>query len=329
MRTKRIIKGDFVMNKQTLEKIYKMSEAELKTYVANELQKTHDNVISEDGFVYAKGTIPVLLVAHLDTVHKELVKNIVYSDDGNKISSPEGIGGDDHNGVAMILEIVKELNCSVVFCEQEEIGMVGAGKFTRSDYADDVNVNYIVELDRKGVNDAVFYSCDNKEFTDFVCDVTGFKTAFGSFSDISTLAPALKTAAVNLSCGYYNAHTVQEYVLYDEMIDIIEAVKVLIKTESEHFEYVKRAYSSYGYYGSGHYDSYSTYGHQYDLLEYDRFTARVKKDLKVEVEVIYNDADGVENVGYGSGSTKAEAWLDFFLGYDDVSANMIVDYSFT
>ena len=65
------------------------------------------------------------------------------------------------------------------------------------------------------------------------------------------------------------------------------------------------------------------------MLEYDRFTDRVKKDLKEEVEVIYNDADGVENVGYGSGSTKAEAWLDFLVNYDDVSFSMITDYSFS
>lgn len=311
---------------KTFKEICMMTQKEVKEYMHEYLTSKAYKVANEDGFLYAKGDVPVLLTAHMDTVHKEVCRDIVEVD--GKISSPQGIGGDDRCGIFMIMNIVSELHCSVLLCEDEEIGMVGAGKFTRSDYADDVNVNYIVELDRKGVNDAVFYSCDNKEFTDFVCDVTGFKESYGSFSDISTLAPILKTAAVNLSCGYYNAHTVQEYVLYDEMIDIIEAVKVLIKTESEHFEYVKREYSSYGYYGSGHYDSYSTYGHQYDLLEYDRFTARVKKDLKVEVEVIYNDADGVENVGYGSGSTKAEAWLDFFLAYDDVSFSMITDYSF-
>lgn len=311
---------------KTFKEICMMTQKEVKEYMHEYLTSKAYKVANEDGFLYAKGDVPVLLTAHMDTVHKEVCRDIVEVD--GKISSPQGIGGDDRCGIFMIMNIVNELHCSVLLCEDEEIGMVGAGKFTRSDYADDVNVNYIVELDRKGVNDAVFYSCDNKEFTDFVCDVTGFKESYGSFSDISTLAPVLKTAAVNLSCGYYNAHTVQEYVLYDEMMDIIEAVKVLIKTESEHFEYVKREYSSYGYYGSGHYDSYSTYGHQYDLLEYDRFTARVKKDLKVEVEVIYNDADGVENVGYGSGNTKAEAWVDFFLAYDDVSFSMITDYSF-
>ncbi|MBO6179870.1 MAG: hypothetical protein J6O04_11890 [Selenomonadaceae bacterium] len=35
----------------------------------------------------------------------------------------------------------------------------------------------------------------------------GYRTAFGSFSDISVIAPALDVAAVNLSSGYYYAHT--------------------------------------------------------------------------------------------------------------------------
>ena len=224
---------------KTFKEICMMTQKEVKEYMHGYLKDNGYEPVSEEGFVYAKGDVPVLLTAHMDTVHKETCRDIVEVN--GKISSPQGIGGDDRCGIFMIMNIIKELHCSVILCEDEEIGMVGASKFTRSDYADDVNVNYIVELDRKGVNDAVFYSCDNKEFTEFVCDTTGFKESYGSFSDISTLAPALKTAAVNLSCGYYNAHTVQEYVLYDEMMDIIEAVKVLIKTESEHFEYVKRA----------------------------------------------------------------------------------------
>ena len=37
-----------------------------------------------------------------------------------------------------------------------------------------------------------------------------FKTAWGSVSDISTIAPALGVAAVNLSSGYFDEHTTRE-----------------------------------------------------------------------------------------------------------------------
>ena len=305
---------------KTFNEICMMTQKEVKEYMREYLTSKAYKVANEDGYLYTKGDVPVLLMAHMDTVHKENCRDII--NENGKIYSPQGIGGDDRCGIFMIMNIVKELHCSVLLCEDEEIGMVGARKFTQSDYVNDVDVNYIIEFDRKGVNDAVFYSCDNKEFTDFVCDNTGFKESYGSFSDISTVAPALKTAAVNLSCGYYNAHTTQEYVMYDEMMDIIEAAKALIKTESEHFEYVAKKYPSPSIKNN------YLYGHQYDLFEDSQFAKRVKKDLKTEIEVVWYDVDGEEQIGYGEGNTKAEAWLDFFMTNEEVSFSMVVDYSF-
>ena len=82
----------------------------------------------------------------------------------------------------MILLLMRKLRCHILFCEEEEVGGVGARKFTQSKLRPEVN--YIVELDRRGTNDAVFYSCDNPDFTEFVCSF-GFEENYGSFSDIS------------------------------------------------------------------------------------------------------------------------------------------------
>lgn len=234
--------------KKTFEKICRMPQEQLKVYAANRLRETHRTVIMEDGFVYAQGVYPVLLVAHMDTVHKKLPNNIIHK--GNKISSPNGIGGDDRCGVYMILEIVKKYNCSVLFCEDEEIGCVGAEKFTRTNLAESLKgqFNYIVEFDRRGENDAVFYECDNPDFEEFVTREF-FKTAWGSFSDISTVAPFLECAAVNLSCGYYNAHTKDEYVMWNQMEKSIEeASKILARTKPEDkFEYIEAVYGKDAY----------------------------------------------------------------------------------
>lgn len=252
--------------KKTFEKICKMPQEQLKVYTANRLRETHRTVTMEDGFVYAQGVYPVLLVAHMDTVHKKLPKNIVHK--GNKISSPNGIGGDDRCGVYMILEIVKKYNCSVLFCEDEEIGCVGAEKFTRTNLAESLKrqFNYIVEFDRRGENDAVFYDCENPDFEEFVTREF-FKTAWGSFSDISTVAPFLECAAVNLSCGYYNAHTKDEYVMWNQMETVIaEAMKLLERTEdTDKFEYIEAV--GYGYrYDSPYKDEY---GDGYYILTID------------------------------------------------------------
>lgn len=228
-----------------------MSQREVKQYAYETLKTTHDRVMQKDGFVYAEGELPILLVAHMDTVHKKLPKKIVWKN--GAFSSPNGIGGDDRCGIFMIMEIIKQYNCSVLFCEDEEIGGVGAEKFINTKLADELTdkFNYIIEFDRKGKNDAVFYSCDNPDFEKFIT-TDFYTTAFGSFSDISIVAPFLKAAAVNLSCGYYKAHTKEEYVVWSDMMNSMEAAKMIIAktTAEDKFEYIEGKYNDdwFGYY---------------------------------------------------------------------------------
>lgn len=268
------------MNKK-FENICKMSQLRLKKYVEMQLKLTHEDITVGDGFVFAKGTFPVLLVAHMDTVHDLLPDLIVYDFEKDTISCAEGIGGDDRCGIYMILEIVKNYNCSVLFCEDEEDGGVGARKFIKTDLAKELEFNYAIELDRKGSSDAVFYDCDNEEFEEFIT-TDFYRTAWGSFSDISVVAPFLGCAAVNLSCGYYNAHHKDEYVVLHEMERSMEEVcKILERTtEDDKFEYIESNYGKYGavYYGGSYYkgDSHSNFGSYnkswYDVYDNDSFT---------------------------------------------------------
>lgn len=225
-------------------KICRMSQKELKKYLTKYLKTKYNNVTEMDGFVYAEGKFPVLLVAHMDTVHKETVKQISYSNQGNQLSSPQGIGGDDRCGIYMISKIIETFNCSVLFTEDEEIGCIGANKFVQALADGQVkapNVNYIIELDRQGKNDAVFYECDNPEFEDFIFAEKDWEYACGSYTDIVEIAPILGVAAVNFSCGYYNAHTLKEYVLVNEMESNIGKVNNLLArtTSEDRFEYIE------------------------------------------------------------------------------------------
>lgn len=253
-------------------KICKMSQANLKKYVANRLRETHKDITIGDGFVYAQGTFPVLLVAHLDTVHDNLPDIIMYDANLKVISAPNGIGGDDRCGVYMIFKVLEKFNCSVLFCEDEEKGAIGAGKFIQTDLAASLKFNYIIEFDRKGSNDAVFYDCANQKFEDFICE-DFYESSWGTFSDISVLAPFIGCAAVNLSCGYHNAHSKDEYVILPQMDASIEAAcKILERTtEDDKFEYIKAKYS----YGSGSYRkySYSNYsGYNNNMDDYNNFS---------------------------------------------------------
>ncbi|MDD4510305.1 MAG: hypothetical protein PHY23_05330 [Oscillospiraceae bacterium] len=230
----------------SFENILQMRQKELKHNLAKELKAMGYSVTNAKGYLYAPGEIPVLLVAHLDTVHQELPTVICYSEDGRYAMSPYGIGGDDRSGVYMILHILRAAHCYVLFCEDEETGGNGAREFAKSNIRP--KVNYIVELDRRGANDAVFYGCDNPDFTDYICEF-GFKEAGGSFSDISVIAPKLKTAAVNISAGYYNEHRPNEYIDLEAMDTNISRVTQMTLTKTEHFAYMERKSRGMSFWG--------------------------------------------------------------------------------
>lgn len=216
------------------ESIFRMSQNELKGILKEHLENIGYFPTIENGFIYAAGTVPILLVAHLDTAHIFPVQIICYSPDGNVIMSPEGIGGDDRAGVYMILQIAQVVKCHILFCEDEERGCLGAQEFRRSGIRPEVN--YIIELDRKGADDAVFYDCNNPNFRDFICSF-GFNEVQGTSSDISIIAPYLNIAAVNLSAGYYHPHRRHEYIRVDQMKYNIERVLDIIKFPTIKFSY--------------------------------------------------------------------------------------------
>ncbi len=151
-------------------KLCRMPQRALKSYLVKEL-----NMIEGDGYAFYEGTFPVLLTAHMDTVHQHLPGKIYYTktkDEKIEAWSPNGIGGDDRCGVYMILKLMKQLDCSDLLCEDEEIGSIGAGKFIKTDLCkrlrDEKKFKYIIELDRANSNDAVIYDDENDEFHDIV-----------------------------------------------------------------------------------------------------------------------------------------------------------------
>ena len=261
----RILKDATPRNKE-FETLVSLNETDLKTYLKTKVANRGGTVISDDGYLFYKGGFPVLLCAHMDTVHDKEPTTIVYAN--GTISSPQGIGGDDRCGIYMILKILKRYDCSVLFLEDEEIGCVGAKKFARTELARSLEkeekLKYIIEFDRKGNNHAVFYDCDNPNFTKFITQGF-FKKETGTCSDISYIAPALGIAAVNLSCGYYHEHYIDHYVNLAEMEKVIEeAIGLLDKTsEVERFKYVRgNSYSYNNYYGR-YYDNYDSYDYDY------------------------------------------------------------------
>ena len=215
-------------------------------------------IFQKERFLLVRGEAPVLLVAHLDTVHREAVKTICQSGGGNILMSPQGIGGDDRCGVYGICKVYEaaEKKPWLLFTCDEEIGGRGADAFCAAYLQKKLpkeleKLKMLIELDRKGKNDAVYYGCDNPEFEAYVSS-KGFKTASGSFSDISIIAPGLGIAAANLSCGYYHAHTIHEYINRKHLKEIVKKVVEMVSDAAREnfprYEYIEAEWSgNYGW----------------------------------------------------------------------------------
>lgn len=267
------------------------AQPELFAMLARRFQ---DAVVKEGSYILVQGEAPVMLVAHLDTVHKEPVKTVCFSSDRNILMSPEGIGGDDRCGVYALCSVYEaaEYKPWLLFTCDEEVGCIGADDFA-GDYFkklipfDLSFLKMVIEVDRKGKDDAVYYECDNREFEDYITS-KGFVTAHGSVSDISYVAPALGVAAVNLSSGYYNAHTQHEYVNLAEIHTTIAKIQEIVDESMSDavpaFEYVELCDDfgwSFGY-GRGKMDSSEidaySFLNQYQQYMYEELLALYCED---------------------------------------------------
>jgi di/tripeptidase len=239
-----------------LVSLLKMTQPELKMYLFKLLQSRQMNPVFEDGYLYAAGDLPVLLVAHMDTVITTPNQMICYDEESDMIYSPQGVlGGDDRCGVYAILKLLEKHRPHILFTEDEEIGGIGAIK--ASNTLPKPDVKYIVEFDRRGKKDCVFYECGNQDFIDYV-KTFGFKEDFGTFSDISILGEVWDIASVNLSCGYYNEHTKKEYIIFHELEKTIKRANKMLKrvTKAKSFDHQGRTYEK-GYVKKLVYDYYN------------------------------------------------------------------------
>lgn len=239
----------------------------------------------------------------------------------------------------MILKILEKVDCSVLFCEDEEVGSVGAKKFITTDLCkqlkDEKKFKYIIELDRANANDAVFYEDDNDEFHNFVTKEF-YKKRWGTWSDIRTLSPALEISSVNLSCGYYLPHTTNEYVVMQEMYKSIkETIKLLNRTDvtKEPFKFI-RAYSYY----SNMYNYYDYYD-DYDFVSHGVYNGKYKtaklKNMEEKNDKKPNKKCCLSVKLWGVlgektiitwGDSEADVWYKFFINNSSICYDDIIDY---
>lgn len=226
--------------------IARLKQSALHKTLNSFLKRKYSKVISTKDYLFAEGDIPICLVAHMDTVFKTPPENIYYDKEMGVIWSPDGGCGDDRAGVFAILKIVQSgLRPSIIFTTEEEMGGLGAEVMVKDFPSAPADFHYIIQLDRRGTNDCVFYDCANKGFIQYI-ESFDFIENYGSFSDISELCPAWGIAGVNLSVGYENEHSLSETLHINPLYKTIAKVKRMLQEENiPEFKYIAGFHSKY------------------------------------------------------------------------------------
>ena len=232
---------------KSIEQFFQITQENLLKIMGKYLKSKYDKVYYTKDYIIAVGDIPVALVAHMDTVFTSPPEEIFYDRAKNVMWSPDGLGADDRAGVYSIIQLIKKgYKPTVILTTDEEKGALGASELIKDHPTAPTELKYIIELDRRGSVDCVFYDCENTEFEEYV-EKFGFVTAYGTFSDISVICPTWGVAGVNLSIGYVNEHSYSEILYIGNMLSTIEKVEKMLQKASdiETFKYVPASYLKY------------------------------------------------------------------------------------
>jgi tripeptide aminopeptidase len=195
------------------------------------------------GNIYiTKGLAPTYpcVVAHMDTVHR-IVEDLVVIKFGRNLTgfnratmSQTGIGGDDKVGIYIALECLHLFDhIKLVFFRDEEAGCEGSYVADTSFFDD---CNFVLQCDRNGNEDFIveaagvqLSSIVFKSAIKSILKKYNYSFAKGMMTDVLALKQKeVDCSMANISCGYYNPHTDQEYVNIDDVKNCLNLVKTII-----------------------------------------------------------------------------------------------------
>ena len=180
------------------------------------------------------------IVAHLDQVQREHSKDFkaIETEDiifgySPKNRKREGLGADDKNGIWIALKCLEKYECiKVAFFVSEEIGCVGSRGADMNFFED---TRFVIEPDRRGfenlITDISYTSlCSNDFLRDIGFERFGYKEESGMMTDVLELKErGLGVSCINLSCGYYEPHTHEEFTVKKDLLNCLRLVEHIIE----------------------------------------------------------------------------------------------------
>jgi hypothetical protein len=217
------------------------SDAVLKRFAA--LPGADHRGSGDHQFVFIKGTRPnrIVLIAHADTV---------WSSDCYKTETPDlkitgsiiinangGLGADDRAGCAIVW-LLRDMGHSILITNGEEQYGIGSSWLMKNhkDIRDEINENsaFALELDRRRGNRYICYDVGSEDFQAYIEKSTGhIESLSGGFTDICIVCE--KICGVNLSIGYYNAHSEYEFLVYSEWQNTLDLCRKWLQEDFPRF----------------------------------------------------------------------------------------------
>lgn len=187
---------------------------------------------SHGNYYYIIGESKTIFAAHLDTVSKkhEKVKTVEKKDKwGNRFIHTDGpttLGADDKAGVCVLLYMMeKQVPGTYYFFIGEEVGCIGSKAAARAD--DFYKYDRIISFDRRDTCSIITHQswerCCSDDFANALSKEYGeygleLKPDDGGVSTDSAQFMDIVPECTNISVGYYNEHTFNEY----QNIDFLE-----------------------------------------------------------------------------------------------------------
>lgn len=211
------------------------------------------------------------VVAHMDEVHQRKPKGyrpinfkgeVIFGYDIYR-KKFVGTGADDKNGIWICLKLLKSepvLKC--VFFVQEEVGRIGSGRCHMSFFDD---CRYVLQCDRRGDDDFITRIegtelCSQEFIEDALEKSYGYGTTDGLVTDVYTLKRrGLNVSCANISCGYYNPHTDDEFTRISDLRKCLKFVRNIIANCNTLYPHTFTWHDRFQHYGRRTYNYYEDF----------------------------------------------------------------------
>tara|TARA_R110000851_G_scaffold50122_1_gene120022 strand:- start:998 stop:1816 length:819 start_codon:yes stop_codon:yes gene_type:complete len=267
------------MNEEQIQRLKKTlsiptktwEEERLITHILESTRGLYDMIDVDDiGNIYitkGKSDNYPCFVAHTDSVHSivemdvktEMLPNTqgelkesfkAYRSDNGQ---PTGIGGDDKAGVFICLELLREVDvCKIFLPVAEETGCHGSSQADPEFFKD---VAYSIQFDSTE-NDTMSRTLMGvplfEKDGEFINKVSHLINEHGltnwhahPYTDTMVLKQHFDFSCLNLAAGYYNYHTVNEYVIIEDVYNTLELTKKIVSVlGSEKYTFVNKVKGS-------------------------------------------------------------------------------------